>query len=107
MLEQFPELIDMTNDCGETAAACATEMGNVEILKVLLKNGTKLTSDRTDRVNILDSAFGYFRKAEETIMEIVNFCDDEDSPKKLEKGRINVICRTTHMTQLRLQDTLQ
>jgi hypothetical protein len=78
-------MMDCTNDCGETAACVATGLGNVEILKYLLNNGAQIKGDKTTRINILDSAFGSYKKAESTIKEIISFCKEDGKPNKLKE----------------------
>ena len=78
-------MIDWTTDCGETAASHAIQYGDVEILKLLIKEGAQLTSDKTDRINLLDCAYGYLRTAEGTVKEIINFCKQDGSPNKLKQ----------------------
>lgn len=93
LIKKFPNMIDWTNDCGQTAAGCATDMGNVEILKLLLDKGARVTSNKTDRINLLDCAFGHFKRAENTIKEIINFYKEDKSPNKLkEVGVIDLYC---------------
>ena len=85
LINEFPEMMDCTTDCGKTAAACATEIGNVEILRILLSRGAKIKSNGMDRTNILDCCFGDLEKAEGTIIEIINFCTREKKLKTLQE----------------------
>ena len=88
-INKFPDMINYTTDCGETAAACAAEMGNVEILKLLLSRGAKLKSNGKDRTNILDCVYGDLKRAECAIMEIINVCTRGKKLNKLKKVSIS------------------
>ena len=85
LIKECPELIDCTNDCGETAAGAAVILGNPEILKFLLEKRAQITTDNSDRINILDCAYGYFKKAEDSVKEIIDFCKKDSNPDKLKE----------------------
>ena len=73
--KKFLEMIDFTDDVNITAAGYATQRGNAEIVRYLLENNAKMKKDRkTARLNILDCAYGYFKKSENSLKEIVRFC---------------------------------
>ena len=85
LIDKCPELIDCTNDCGETAAGGAVILGNPKILKLLLQKGAQITTDNSDRINIMDCAYGYFKKAEDSMKEIIDFCEKDSNPDKLKE----------------------
>ena len=85
LIDKCPELIDCTNDCGETAAGGAVVLGNTKILKLLLEKGAQIATDNSDRINILDRAYGYFKKAEDSVKEIIDFCEKDSNPHKLKE----------------------
>ena len=86
LIKKFPNIIDYIDTSGETAAGWATKFGSVDILKILLKNGAKIISDKTSgRVNILDSAFEDFSNAERTIKKIIKYCERDDSQCNLKQ----------------------
>ena len=85
LIDKCPELIDCTNDCGETAAGGAVILGNPKILKFLLQKGAQITTDNSDRINIMDCAYGYFKKAEDSMKEIIDFCEKDSNPDKLKE----------------------
>ena len=86
LIKNFPNIINYINNSGETAAGWATKFGNVDILKILLKNGAKITGDKiSGRVNILDGAFEDFSNAERTVKKIIKYCDRGDSQCNLKQ----------------------
>ena len=77
LINKCPELIDCTNNFGETAAAGAVILGNTKILKFLLQKGAQITADNSDRINIMVCASWNFKKAEDSVKEIIDFCGKE------------------------------
>ena len=68
-------MIDFTDEVNITAAGYATQMGYANILRCLLENNAQIKSDKKmRRLNILDSAYGYFKTGESSIKVIVEFC---------------------------------
>ncbi|XP_028392143.1 transient receptor potential cation channel subfamily A member 1-like isoform X2 [Dendronephthya gigantea] len=85
LLEQdkFLEIIDHTEQQGDTAACYATRWGFAEILKYLLKKNAAVKSDgKKQRKNILDTVFV---KSEEPLKEIVKFCAEDGNQRLLQE----------------------
>ena len=79
-------MIDYTDDVDITAAGYATQIGHAEILKFLLERNAKMKSDKkTSRLNILDSAYGFFKTGEDSIKEIIRFCTRDKKIKMLQE----------------------
>ena len=74
-------MTDWSNDCDETATGCETGKG-----KPVLENSARVASNKTDWVNFLDSAYGYSRKGESVVKEIINFWKQDKSPNKLKQA---------------------
>ncbi|CAB4034232.1 tetratricopeptide repeat family, partial [Paramuricea clavata] len=74
--QEFLEMIDFTDELNITAAGYAAQIGFAEILRCLLENyNAQLKGDKkTARLNILDSAYGFFKTGENSIKEIIKFC---------------------------------
>ncbi|CAB4017355.1 serine threonine- phosphatase 6 regulatory ankyrin repeat subunit B, partial [Paramuricea clavata] len=74
--KEFLEMIDFTDEVNITAAGYAAQTGFADILRCLLENyNAQMKSDKkTARLNILDSAYGYFKTGEPSIKEIIKFC---------------------------------
>ena len=73
--DQFLKMIDFTDENDTTAAGYATQIGKAEILRCLLEHKAKMKKDpETDRLNILDCAYGYFKTGENSMKEIIRFC---------------------------------
>ena len=79
-------MIDYTDEVNITAAGYATQTGFSEILRCLLENNAQMKSDKkTARLNILDSAYGYFKTGENSIKEIIEFCTKDKKIKMLQE----------------------
>ena len=86
--DQFLKMIDFTDENDATAAGYATQLGDEEILKCLLEHKAKIKRG-TDRLNILDSAYGYFKTGENCMYEIIRFCTKgKQKTKMLKEVRI-------------------
>ena len=84
--KEFQEMIDYTDEVNITAAGYATQTGFSEILRCLLENNAQMKSDKkTARLNILDSAYGYFKTGENSIKEIIEFCTKDKKIKMLQE----------------------
>ena len=82
---QFKKMIDFTDENDTTAAGYATQIGEAEILRCLLGHKAKMKKE-TDRLNILDSAYGYFKTGENSMKEIIRFCTKGKQKTKMLKG---------------------
>ena len=79
-------MIDVTDDVNITAAGYATQIGHAEILRCLLERNAKMKSDKkTGRLNILDSAYGFFKTGEDSMKEIIRFCTRDKKIKMLQE----------------------
>ena len=84
--KKFLEIIDLTDEVNISAAGYATQAGHADILRYLLENKAQMMSDKkTARLNILDSAYGYFKIGESSINEIVEFCTQDKKSDMLEE----------------------
>jgi hypothetical protein len=85
--KEFLEMIDFTDELNITAAGYAVQTGFADILRCLLENyNAQLKSDKkTARLNILDSAYGFFKTGENSIKEIIKFCTRDKKIKILEE----------------------
>ena len=88
--KQFFEMIDFTDEINITAAGYATQTGYSEILRYLLENNAQMKSDKkTARLNILDSAYGFFKTGENSVKEIVEFCTKDGKTEMLQQVTTN------------------
>ena len=88
--EQFLKMIDCTDENNTTAASYAAQTGNAVILRCLLEKGAKMKKDtNTDRLNILDSTYGYFKMGENSMKEIISFCKKGKKKSKMLKEVTN------------------
>jgi hypothetical protein len=79
-------MIDFTDEINITAAGYATQAGYSEILRCLLENNAQMKSDKkTARLNILDSAYGFFKTGEDSLKEIVEFCSKDSKTGMLQQ----------------------
>ena len=82
LIEKYPELIDDTDDEMVSVAGTAFLHGKVEILKFLLKNGARVTSEANVRKNILK--YSAQETTDEIVQEVINFC--------VENKRLEEVC---------------
>ena len=84
--DEFLEMIDFTDEVNITAAGYATQTGFADILRCLLENNAQIKGDKkTARLNILDSAYGYFKTGENSIREIIEFCTKDQRANMLQE----------------------
>ena len=84
--KKFLQMIDFTDEVNITAAGYATQTGFSDILRFLLENNAQMKSDKkTARLNILDSAYGYFNTGENSIKEIIEFCKKDMKTNMLQE----------------------
>ncbi|CAB3988863.1 transient receptor potential cation channel subfamily A member 1-like [Paramuricea clavata] len=77
--KEFLEMINSTDEENISCAGYATQIGHAEILRFLHKKGAKMKSDKkTGRLNILDSAYGYFKWCENSIEELIAICTPQE-----------------------------
>jgi hypothetical protein len=72
LIKTFPGLIDQTYWANTSALGLAFEHGKTEIVKLLLNNGAKMTSETNVRTNMLKQ--NDVRTKDETLQEVINFC---------------------------------
>ena len=83
-------MINFTDELNISPAGYATQTGRADILRYLLENNAQMMSDKkTARLNILDSAYGYFKTGESSIKEIVEFCTQDKESDMLKKVIVN------------------
>ncbi|CAB4017098.1 vascular endothelial growth factor receptor 2-like [Paramuricea clavata] len=72
LIKKFPRLLNHIFGMERSAIGLAFRCGHTKIVKFLLNNGAKLTSETNGTRNILRHKSSFTR--EETVQEVINFC---------------------------------